>query len=93
MALIGTVPRRCVNLPPGSLGTLLGSVLTGKVQRGPAIDEFAERFGTWLDVPHVFGAAQGRSAFQAEGFPRTGIVQEQSVSGVKQIITVLEAEA
>ena len=64
MALIGSVPRRCVNLPPGSLRTLVSSVLGKKVQQGPAIEEFYTKFAQWLGVPHVWGAASGRSAFQ-----------------------------
>jgi dTDP-4-amino-4,6-dideoxygalactose transaminase len=64
MALIGTVPRRSVNLPPGSLGTLVGSVLGGKVQEGPAREEFRREFASWLGVSHVFGASTGRAAFQ-----------------------------
>jgi len=64
MALIGTVPRRCVNLPPGSLGALASSVLRGGVQQGPHVAEFERKFAEWLGVPYVFGAATGRSAFQ-----------------------------
>ena len=64
MALIGSVPRRCVNLPPGSLRTLVSSVLSKKVQQGPAIDEFYTKFAQWLGVSHILGAASGRSAFQ-----------------------------
>ncbi len=64
MALIGSVPRRCVNLPPGSLRTLVSSVLGKKVQQGPAIGEFYTKFAQWLGVSHVLGAASGRSAFQ-----------------------------
>ena len=64
MALIGSVPRRCVNLPPGSLKTLVSSVLGKTVQQGPAIDKFYTNFAQWLGVSHVFGAASGRSAFQ-----------------------------
>ena len=64
MALIGSVPRRCVNLPPGSLRTLVGSVLGRKVQQGPAIEEFYTKFAQWLGVSHVLGTASGRSAFQ-----------------------------
>ena len=64
MALMGTVPRRCVNLPPGSLWTLLRCVAGGKVQEGPAREAFYREFARWLGVPHVFGAASGRSAFQ-----------------------------
>jgi len=58
-----TVPRRCVNLPPGSLSTLLSCTVTGQLQQGPAVDEFSQRFTEYLDVPHIFGVAQGRSAF------------------------------
>ncbi len=64
MALIGSVPRRCVNLPPGSLMTLVGSIVGKKVQDGPAIEKFYRKFANWLDTSHVFGAASGRSAFQ-----------------------------
>ena len=64
MALIGSVPRRCVNLPPGSLKTLVSSVLGKTVQQGPAIDKFYTKFAQWLGVSHVLGAASGRSAFQ-----------------------------
>ena len=64
MALVGTVPRRCVNLPPGSLRTLVSCFLDNKVQEGPAIEEFCKRFAQCLGVSHVFGASSGRSAFQ-----------------------------
>ena len=64
MALFGSIPRRCVNLPPGSLRTLISCVIGSKVQEGPAIEEFYRRFGQWLAVPHVFGASSGRTAFQ-----------------------------
>ena len=64
MALIGSVPRRCVNLPPGSFKTLVSSALNKKVQQGPAIEEFYTKFAQWLGVSHVLGAASGRSAFQ-----------------------------
>ena len=63
MAIIGRIPRRCVNLPPGALGTLISSALSGKVVEGPAVDKFYQKFGDWLGIPHVFGAASGRSAF------------------------------
>jgi dTDP-4-amino-4,6-dideoxygalactose transaminase len=53
-----------VNLPPGSLRTLISSVLNKTVQQGPAIDEFYTKFAQWLGVTHVLGAASGRSAFQ-----------------------------
>jgi len=64
MAIIGSAPRRCVNLPPGSLGNLIRCLATNQVQKGPAIEEFYRKFGQWLGVPHVFGAASGRTAFQ-----------------------------
>ncbi len=44
--------------------TLLGCTLRGRVQDGPAVDDFYARMGKWLGAPHVFGAASGRSAFQ-----------------------------
>jgi dTDP-4-amino-4,6-dideoxygalactose transaminase len=64
MALIGAVPRRCVNLPPGSLRTLIRCRLARRVQEGPQVEEFCRQFGQWLNAPYVFGAASGRSAFQ-----------------------------
>jgi len=64
MALIGSVPRRCVNLPPGSLMSLIGAIVGKKVQDGPAIEKFYQKFANWLGTSHVFGAASGRSAFQ-----------------------------
>jgi dTDP-4-amino-4,6-dideoxygalactose transaminase len=64
MALIGSLPRRCVNLPPGSLRTLIGCIVGNKVQEGSSIEEFYQRFGQWLGAPHVFGASSGRTAFQ-----------------------------
>jgi len=64
MAIIGTVPRRSVNLPPGAFGLLTKSILNGELQNGAALQEFAKRFSQWLEVPYVFGAASGRSAFQ-----------------------------
>jgi len=63
MSFLGTVPRRCVNLPPGSLWTLLTSLVGGKLRRGPAVEEFCRRFEEYLGTEHVFGVAQGRSAF------------------------------
>ncbi len=64
MAFIGSIPRRCVNLPPGALRTLIASALSGSALEGPALEEFPRKFGAWLGAPHVFGAASGRSAFQ-----------------------------
>ncbi len=64
MTLIGSVPRRAVNLAPGSLKMLIKHIRGNNAQKGPAIEEFYQAFGRWLDTPHVFGAASGRSAFQ-----------------------------
>jgi len=64
MAIIGSVPRRCVNLPPGSFLTLIRNVFGNKVLEGPALEEFYRKFAQWLGVPHVYGASSGRSAFQ-----------------------------
>jgi len=44
--------------------TLVGSLFGKKVQQGPAIEEFYQKFADWLGTSHVFGAASGRSAFQ-----------------------------
>jgi dTDP-4-amino-4,6-dideoxygalactose transaminase len=63
MSFLSTIPRRCVNLPPGSLWTLLSSLVGGKLQRGPAVEQFSDRFAEYLDAEYVFGVAQGRSAF------------------------------
>jgi dTDP-4-amino-4,6-dideoxygalactose transaminase len=64
MAPLAAVPRRCVNLPPGSLGVLVGKVLSGQVREGPDLEPFHAELARWLGVPHVFGASSGRSAFQ-----------------------------
>lgn len=64
MSIIGTVPRRAVNLPPGSLKTLIEHIPGDKAREGSSIDKFYQKFGQWLDSPYVFGAASGRSAFQ-----------------------------
>ena len=64
MAIIGSIPRRCVNLPPGSLQGLIGCIAGGRVQTGSAIEKFYRKFGDWLGVSHVFGASSGRTAFQ-----------------------------
>lgn len=64
MTWIGSVPRRCVNLPPGALGTLAGAALGGKLREGDELARFENEFARWLGVPHAFGAATGRSAFQ-----------------------------
>ena len=63
MVPFSTVPRRCVNLPPGSLWILLKSLTSGRLERGPAVDEFTKRFGEYLGSDSVLGVAQGRSAF------------------------------
>jgi perosamine synthetase len=64
MPFAGAVPRRCVNLPPGSLRTLISCILRKRVQQGPQQSEFPKRFADWLGVTHVFGASSGRTAFQ-----------------------------
>lgn len=64
MGMFGAVPRRCVNLPPGSLMALLTSAMGGKVVHGPSIEAFYKKFGDWLSVPYVLGASSGRTAFQ-----------------------------
>ncbi|MCG6911383.1 MAG: DegT/DnrJ/EryC1/StrS family aminotransferase [Deltaproteobacteria bacterium] len=64
MTLIGSVPRRAVNLAPGTLRTLIRHLPGSKAQQGPSIEAFYQAFGQWLGTPHVFGAASGRSAFQ-----------------------------
>lgn len=64
MALIGTIPRRCVNLPSGTIRTVAGCLLGDTVQFGEALGQFRQAFAQWLGVPHVFCAASGRSAFQ-----------------------------
>jgi dTDP-4-amino-4,6-dideoxygalactose transaminase len=63
LALMGRIPRRCVNLPSGTLRILVDCVVSNKVDEGPAIAEFSRRFGAWLGASHVFGAGSGRSAF------------------------------
>lgn len=64
MTIVGSIPRRCVNLPPGSLSTLISCSTGGRLQQGPAIEKFYDAFSAWLGGPHVFGAGSGRSAFQ-----------------------------
>ena len=64
MAIVGSIPRRCVNLPSGSLSTLISCTIGGRLQEGPAIKRFYKQFGDWLGGSHVYGAASGRSAFQ-----------------------------
>jgi dTDP-4-amino-4,6-dideoxygalactose transaminase len=64
MIRIEAIPRRCVNLPPGTLRALAQCVWCNEVSSGPALDAFCKGFAQWLGVPHVFGAAAGRSAFQ-----------------------------
>ncbi len=63
MAIIGSVPRRCVNLPPGSFITLIRSILGGNRQEA-AIEKFYKEFAHWLGASHVLGTSSGRSAFQ-----------------------------
>jgi len=64
MSWKGTVPRRCVNLPPGAFRLIIEKTASGTLVEGGDLAAFTERFGRWLGVPHVFGAASGRSAFQ-----------------------------
>jgi perosamine synthetase len=64
MAWISKVPRRCVNLPPGTLKTLIATVAGNRVQQGSRLEEFYRKFGQWLDMPHVLGTSSGRTAFQ-----------------------------
>ena len=64
MASLGTIPRRCVNLPPGTLRALAGCLYRHTVQSGPALGVFQQRLAQWLGVPYVFGTSMGRSAFQ-----------------------------
>jgi dTDP-4-amino-4,6-dideoxygalactose transaminase len=64
MAMVGRIPRRCVNLPPGALRTLVAAAGNGTVLEGPALVEFPRKFAAWRGASHVFGAASGRSAFQ-----------------------------
>lgn len=64
MAIIGSIPRRCVNLPPGALRTLIACAAGGTAQEGPELEAFIKKFSAWVGAPHVFGAASGRSAFQ-----------------------------
>lgn len=62
--MIGAVPRRSVNLPPGTLKSLLSCMIKKHVCEGPELASFHQAFSQWLGVPHVFGTAMGRSAFQ-----------------------------
>src|SRR5262249_52531431 len=64
MASLGTIPRRCVNLPPGTLRALGGCLYRRAVQSGPALALFQQRMAQWLGVPYVFGTSMGRAAFQ-----------------------------
>jgi len=64
MISLSAVPRRCVNLPPGTLGALLSTKLTGTVCKGDAFESFHKTFADWLGTPHVYGASSGRTAFQ-----------------------------
>ena len=64
MAILGTIPRRSVNLPAGSIFTLLDCMLGNRLIEGPEQQTFRSDLAGWLEVPHVFGASSGRSAFQ-----------------------------
>ena len=63
MAIIGSVPRRCVNLPPGSFKTLIRSILGGNRQEA-IIEKFYKEFAHWIGASHSLGTSSGRSAFQ-----------------------------
>jgi len=62
--MLGAVPRRTVNLPPNTLGTLLRCAATRSVVDGPAREQFSQQFARYLSVPHILGASSGRDAFQ-----------------------------
>jgi dTDP-4-amino-4,6-dideoxygalactose transaminase len=64
MTMIGSIPRRCVNLPPGSLRTLIRYFLDNKAEKKSAVEKFCLSFAQWIGTSHVFGAFSGRSAFQ-----------------------------
>jgi perosamine synthetase len=64
MALIGSIPRRSVNLPHSALGTIMSAAMSGSAVEGPEIEAFYKKFGKWVGVPYVYGASSGRSAFQ-----------------------------
>jgi dTDP-4-amino-4,6-dideoxygalactose transaminase len=64
MISLTAVPRRCVNLPPGTLGALLSTKRNKNAVRGETIEQFTKTFAAWLGTPHVFGAYDGRTAFQ-----------------------------
>jgi len=48
MVFIGTIPRRSVNLPTGSLWALISSTLSGSLVEGPAIEAFYHKFEKYL---------------------------------------------
>ena len=54
MALIGSIPRRCVNLPPGSFKTLVSYIMGGNVLSIEHIGLF-QSHGTefHLDIPGI----------------------------------------
>jgi dTDP-4-amino-4,6-dideoxygalactose transaminase len=64
MGLLHAVPRRCINLPPGTLRVLGECLVHRTVQSGTAITAFQQRFADWLGVPYAYGTATGRTAFQ-----------------------------
>jgi len=64
MEFFGAVPRRCVNLPPGSLKTLVNCAARGIVEDGPDLQAFYKEFGEWIGVSRILGASSGRTAFQ-----------------------------
>lgn len=64
MSSFEAVPRRCVNLPPGSLKTLIACLLKKKVVAGESVQQFHEAFSQWLSAAHVLTTSSGRTAFQ-----------------------------
>ena len=64
MISLSAVPRRCVNLPPGTLAALVASKRKKDVCQGDALETFKKTFADWLGTPHVHGASTGRTAFQ-----------------------------
>lgn len=62
MVFFNAIPRRCVNLPPGSLKALLGCLIGRQIIQGDDINAFYHEFGQWLGIKYVFGTATGRAA-------------------------------
>ena len=64
MSWIGSVPRRCVHLPPGKLGIVARAVLRGRGRAGGDVERFERELAAYLGARHAVGTASGRSAFQ-----------------------------